>query len=76
MAKVPWKMDLQTYEDYLNILEELEYLDPDFDYEAYMELREQLQRLDNFPLNYDPDVDVVVPVVNEPIMVLNVPKDS
>jgi len=71
--KVPWKMSLQVYEDYLNIIEELADTHPDYEYEKYMELREELRRLDGFPRNLDPEYDIVVPVLNQPAVVVNVP---
>jgi hypothetical protein len=70
-------MDLQTYEDFLNIMDELEACHPDFEYERYQELSEELQLLDGFPSNYSVEDDIVVPVLKQPglTVVLNVPEN-
>ena len=75
MAKVPWKMSYKTYEQYLDCIEALAKLDPDYDFEEYGELAERLQLLDGFPRNYSQDTDVIVPVLPKsiaPLVVLNV----
>lgn len=74
MAKIPWRMSLQVYEDFLEITDELAETHPDFEYERYQELCEELQRLDGYPRNFDPEEDIVVPVLNQPCIVVNEPK--
>ena len=73
MAKVYWKMNTDTYEHYLHILEQIDLKHPEYQVEEIEELVSFLTHLPGFPLTKDDD-DVVVPVLNTkvPIVVENV----
>ncbi len=75
MHKVPWRMTLIVYEQYLELIEKLATLDPDYDFEEYMEVSESLGRLEGFPTNANIDEDVIVPVLpmgTPPLVALNI----
>lgn len=63
MAKVRWGMSWETYEKFLRTLKELSTLDPNFDYEQYQELVEQMRLLPGFPNDCNFQEDEVVPVI-------------
>lgn len=72
--KVPWNMTLIVYEQYLEHLEKLAALSPEYDYEEYMEVSESFAMLKGFPVNFR-DEDVIVPVLpfgTPPLVALNV----
>ena len=75
MHKIPWRMTLIVYEQYLELIEKLKMLSPDYDYEEYMQACEELGRLEGFPTNANIDEDIIVPVLpanTPPLVALNV----
>ena len=69
-------MSYETYEEYLNCLEMLNRLDPDYDFEEFGEVSEQFQLLEGFPRDYDPVHDVIVPELPGaivPLVAISVP---
>ncbi len=75
MHKVYWRMTLIVYEQYLELLEKLAVLSPDYDYEEYMQTCEELGSLKGFPTNTNIDEDVIVvklPTNTPPLVALNV----
>ncbi len=72
--KVSWRMSFSTYEEYIECIEKLSTLDPDYDFEEYGEVSERMSNLPGFPMNTSMD-EVIVPVLPEsigPLVVLNV----
>lgn len=76
VAEIAWRMDLQTYEHYLNLYEEISSTHPDYEFEKYQELLEEFQQLDGFPRDYDPEYDVIIPVINDQPIVVSVPRQG
>ncbi len=75
MRKVPWNMTLIVYEQYLEHIEKLATLHPDYDYEEYNEVAESLANLKGFPMNASIDEDIIVPVLpinTPPLVALNI----
>ena len=73
--KVAWNMTLLIYEQYLEHIEKLATLDPDYDYEEYQEVSYSLAMLPNFPTNARLDEDIIVPVLpinTPPLVALNI----
>ena len=68
-------MTIITYESYIDIITQLSFLHPDYDYEEYNRLAEELGQLEGFPINANINEDIIVPVLPEntpPMVVLNV----
>lgn len=69
MTKIAWNMSPETYEHYADLIEELSSTDPDFEYEKYQGLRDDLMNLEGLPRDYDPEYDIIVPVIQQAIIV-------
>ncbi len=68
-------MTLIIYEQYLEHIEKLSTLDPDYDYEEYNEVAESFAMLKGFPTNARIDQDIIVPMLptnTPPLVALNV----
>ena len=65
MAKVSWPMTKATYREYLRIYNDLATSAKDADTLKHEFAREELQALPGFPQGIHPDLDRVVPVVDD-----------
>ena len=68
-------MTLLIYEQYVEHIEKLATLDPDYDYEEYREVSESLAMLKGFPSTARLDQDIIVPVLptnTPPLVALNI----
>jgi len=75
-VKVAWIMTVDTYEKYLDYIDRISFLNPEYDCEEYGRLIEEFQMLPGFPKNFRRDADIVVPVLpanTPPLITLNIP---
>ena len=65
MAKVSWHMTSDTYQEYRRIFNDLVTSAKEADTLKHEFAREELQALPGFPQGIHPDLDRVVPVVDD-----------
>ena len=65
MAKINWPMTTDTYKDYLSIMDEVFTSGQSGDTLKHEFAKDRLRALPGYPSNINPDLDVVVPVIDD-----------